>query len=432
MAERSRKKPSRRKSAPTVGAPLSIVRPSSLGELIHARVRRAIEEAVEAELAAALGAPRYERTEERRGYRNGSRERTLSGPTGPAELTLPRGILFKSARGARGPTSEWESKLVPRYERRMDEVNEAVVAAYLSGGNTRQIKGALRPLLRDAPLSKSVVSRVVSTIKTDFDAWREQSLAELNVPFLYLDAIGVKIRSGRRVTSLPVLAAVGVLADGTKLLLSLEACGSESFDAWKGFLDQMVGRGLRSPVLCIIDGNAGLAKAVNQVFRESKVQRCAVHKLRNILRKAPKHAAEEVKADFHRIVYAKSEAKARDEYAAFEKKWSKLCPGVVTSLREGGDELLTFFTFPKVQWKTLRTTNVIERLNEEFRRRVKTQCSFPSEDSAVALLFALVVSGRIKLRRIDGWRKIADVIAINQRTTRPTTAPGKRETRAVA
>jgi transposase-like protein len=416
MGESTKKKQASRKGKSTavVGAPLSMVRPSSLGELIHAEVRRAIELAVEEELEAALGASKYDRGGERQGYRNGHRERTLTGPTGPAELTLPRGRLFQSARGAEGSTSEWQSKLVPRYERRMEEVNEAVVAAYLSGGNTRQIKGALRPLLKNAPLSKSVVSRVVGTIKTDFDAWRQESLADLNVPYLYLDAIALRIRSGRKVTSLPVLAAVGVLADGTKRLLSLEACGGESSEAWKGFLDQMVERGLRAPLLCIVDGNAGLAKAVAQVFREAKVQRCAVHKLRNILRKAPKHAQEEIKADYHRIVYAKSEAKAREAYAAFEKKWAKPCPGVVASLREGGEELLTYFAFPKAQWKTLRTTNVIERLNEEFRRRVKTQCSFPDETAGTALLFALVASGRIRLRRIDGWRKLADVIAISQ------------------
>jgi transposase-like protein len=102
---------------------------------------------------------------------------------------------------------------------------------------------------------------------------------------------------------------------------------------------------------------------------------------------------------------------ARAAYAAFERTWAKRCPGVVTSLREGGDELLTFFRFPKVQWKTLRTTNTIERLYEEFRRRVKTQGSLPTEDAALVLLFSLVASGQIKLRRIDGWRKIASVLS---------------------
>jgi transposase-like protein len=177
-------------------------------------------------------------------------------------------------------------------------------------------------------------------------------------------------------------------------------------------------------VLCVIDGGAGLCKAVAHVLRESKVQRCTVHKLRNILRKAPKHALEEVTADFHRIAYAKSEAKAREAYAAFEKKWGKQCPGVVASLREGGDELLTFFSFPKAQWKTLRTTNVIERLNGEFRRRVKTQCSFANDSAATSLLFALVASGRIRLRRIDGWRDLADVISLHACRV-PSTSKGQ-------
>ena len=139
------------------------------------------------------------------------------------------------------------------------------------------------------------------------------------------------------------------------------------------------------------------------------MQRCSVHKLRNLERKAPKHALAEIRDDFHRIVYAASADAARIAYAAFERTWSKRCPGVVKSLREGGDELLTFFRFPKAQWKTLRTTNTIERLHEEFRRRVKTQGSLPTEDAALVLLFSLVASGQIKLRRIDGWRKIAAV-----------------------
>src|SRR5207245_4010853 len=118
----------------------------------------------------------------------------------------------------------------------------------------------------------------------------------------------------------------------------------------------------------------------------------------------------EIRDDFHRISYAANADAARAAYAAFERKWAKRCPGVVMSLREGGDELLTFFTFPKGQWKTLRTTNTIERLHEEFRRRVKTQGSLPSEDAALTLLFGLVVSGQSKLRRIDGGGKIDAVL----------------------
>jgi transposase-like protein len=141
-----------------------------------------------------------------------------------------------------------------------------------------------------------------------------------------------------------------------------------------------------------------------------------VHKLRNLERKAPKHALAELRTDFHRIVYAESLAAARGAVAAFERKWRARCAGVVRSLQEGGEELLTFFQFPESQWKTLRTTNVIERLHEEFRRRVKTQGSLPTEDAALVLLFGLVAGGQIRLRRLDGWRHIPAVLSQRRRS----------------
>jgi putative transposase len=375
----------------------------ALGELIHQHVRLAIETAAHEELRAALGARSYERSELRRGYRNGTKTRTLTGPSGPVALTVPRATLF----GA----TEWTSTILPHYQRRLRAVNEAIVATYLAGGNTRRIRGALHPLLKDAPLSKSAVSRVVGTLKTELAAWQTRSLADVDVVYLYLDAFALRVRSAGKVVSVPVLGVVGVRSDGSKQLLALELCGGESAAAWKGCLDDLVARGLRAPMLCIIDGNPGLRRAVGEVWPRAAVQRCCVHKLRNLERKAPKHAPAEIRDDFHRTVYATSAAAARLAYTAFERTWVKRCPGVVASLREGGDELLTFFRFPKGQWKTLRTTNVIERLHEEFRRRVKTQGSLPSEDAAVVLLFSLVASGQIKLRRIDGWRKIAAVVS---------------------
>src|SRR2546426_11108721 len=378
--------------------------PVSLSALIHQHVRIAIETAMHEELRAALGTTPYERSDVRRGYRNGTKGRTLTGPTGPVALTLPRATLFAGAK-------EWTSRIVPRYHRRMQEVNEAVVATYLAGGNTRRIRGALQPVLKDAPLSKSAVSRVVATLKTELTAWQTRSLADVDAVYLYLDAFALRVRSAGKVVSVPVLGVVGVRSDGSKHLLALELCSGESAAAWKGRLDDLEARGLRAPMLCIIDGNPGLRRAVGEVWPRAAVQRCCVHKLRNLERKAPKHVLAEIRDDFHRIVYATSADAARIAYAAFERTWAKRCPGVVTSLREGGDELLTFFRFPKGQWKTLRTTNVIERLHEEFRRRVKTQGSLPSEDAAVVLLFSLVASGQIKLRRIDGWRKIAAVLS---------------------
>jgi len=377
-------------------------RPDSLGELIHTAVRHAIEVAVDVELTTALGAPRYARCGSRCGYRNGTKPRTLTGPTGPLALTVPRATVF-TPTGSR----EWRSALLPRYQRRMREVNEAVVGTYLAGGNTRRLRGALSPLLKAAPLSKSAVSRIVGTLKAELEAWRTRALAPLDVVGLYLDALALRVRSAGKVVSVPVLGIVAVLTDGQKQLLALELCpGGETFEAWKGCLDDLVARGLTRPVWSVIDGHPGLRKAVGLVWPQALVQRCAVHKLRNLERKAPKHALAEIRADFHRIVYAESAAAARLAYAAFERTWTRGCPGVVRSLQEGGEELLTFFQFPKRQWKTLRTTNVIERLNEEFRRRVKTHGALPTEDAALVLLFGLVVSGQIRLRRLDGWRQI--------------------------
>jgi putative transposase len=381
---------------------------TTLGELIHREVREAIEEAVSEELEAALGR-RYQRIEpgERLGYRHGRRLRTLTGPTGPLELAMPRARL----RDASGEAHEWRSQLVPRYERRMPEINAAIASVYLSGSNTRRIRGALAPLLKAAPLSKSAVSRIVATLRQGLEAWQQRSLADVELAYLYLDAIALRVRMGQRVTSVPVLVALGVLADGSKQLLAMELCTSESREAWRGFLESLTGRGLVPPKVCVIDGNPGLRGAIERGWPKAWVQRCTVHKLRNLERKAPAHALEAIKADYHRIVYAVSLAEARKAYAAFVRKWKKSCPGVVASLEEGGDELLSFFAFPEAQWKCLRTTNAIERLNEEFRRRVKTQGSFPTEDAAMVLLYGLVATGQIKLRKIDGPHLVRAVLA---------------------
>jgi transposase-like protein len=322
-------------------------------------------------------------------------------------MQVPRGIVVDE----RGREREWNSTLLPRYQRRLPEINEAITAVYLSGCNTRRLKGALRPILRAAPLSKSAVSRVVQTLKGALDAWQKRRLDELDVAYLYLDAIALRVRQADKVVSMPVLVAVAVLTDGTKQLVSLEMCGSESRDAWKGFLADLVERGLKVPKLCVVDGNPGLRGALEVTWSKVPVQRCGVHKLRNMERKAPKHARDEIKADYHRIVFAQSEKTARQAHADFVAKWKKSCPGVVRSLLEAGDELFTFFRFPPSQWKSLRTTNTIERLNEEFRRRVKTQASLPTEDSALVLLFGLVATGQIKLRRLVGYEDMGRALS---------------------
>jgi transposase-like protein len=174
--------------------------------------------------------------------------------------------------------------------------------------------------------------------------------------------------------------------------------------------EDLARRGVTAPVLAVIDGNAGLREAVKTTWPWIEVQRCTKHKLENLETHAPKRQYEAVKADYHAIMYAESEAEARAAWGRFERRWEKTCPDLVRSLREGGEELLTFLRWPKAMWKRLRTTNAIERLNEEFRRRVKTQGSFPNAEGGLKVLYGLLACGVITLRRFDAWPLLATAV----------------------
>ena len=169
-------------------------------------------------------------------------------------------------------------------------------------------------------------------------------------------------------------------------------------------------RGLAAPVLIVSDGHAGLRKAT-ALWPQAQVQRCAHHKWQNLVGHCPVHARRELKRDYDRIVYAQDGLAAREAYHAFVTKWTSLCPAVARSLEEAGESLLTFYAFPKAMWRALRTTNSLENLNREFRRRTKTQASFSTEAAAVTLLYGLVAFGQIQLRKIDGHRHVAKLLA---------------------
>ena len=378
--------------------------PDRLSEALRGKVREVILTLAEAELSEVLAALPYERKGERRGYRNGKRERWVSTGLGATAIELPRARLTQG-----GKEKEWQSVLIERYQRRARSVDSALLGCYLSGANGRRIRGALSPLLRGAPLSKSAVSRIVGRLQALFTDWRQRSLKTESVVFLYLDAICLRVRIANKVVSAPVLVGLAVKADGEKVVLDLELLQSESSECWGGFVEGLVGRGLNRPCLVIIDGNKGLRAAVEKNWPGIEVQRCTVHKLRNLERHVPRHALEEVKSDYHRIINAESLEQARKAYREFVAKWKKSAPKVVASLEEAGEELLTFYRFPNSQWKSLRTTNAIERLNGEFRRRVKTQGSLPSAQAAEFLLFGLIISGQIRMRRINGWQDLKQV-----------------------
>lgn len=372
----------------------------SIERTIRERVRTTIEVIVEEELEAALRAAPSQRVGcVRQGYRHGQRERRLTTSVGPTTIAMPRARIT----GSDEKSSEWHSRTVRRYERRTPRVDEALLGVYLSGANSRRIRGALAPLLRGGPLGKDAVSRLVGRLKGDFESWRERELRDEDIRYLFLDGWYPKLRLGKQRVRVPVLVVLGVRADGQRVVLDLRLVGDESAAAWQTLIDKLVARHLAMPALAVIDGNPGLAAALRQAWPGMRIQRCTAHKLRNLEAKAPRTLREELQEDYRRMIYAESAEAIATARASLRKKWQLRCPGVVESLDEAGDELFTFSAFPPSQWKALRTTNALERINEEFRRRTKTQASLPSQDAVLLLLFGLLRSGAIRLRRIDGW-----------------------------
>ena len=216
------------------------------------------------------------------------------------------------------------------------------------------------------------------------------------------------MRLDKKATSISLLVALGVRADGQKVLLAVKNMGGESEAAWRALLDDLVRRGLKTPQLVIVDGGSGLEKALAALWSDVPVQRCSVHKHRNLLAHAPDRLHEEVSADYTDMIYAETKKQVEERRKAFIRKWRLKCRAVADSLEEAGDKLFTFTRFPKSQWKSIRTTNAIERLHEEFKRRIKTQTVLPSAETAAMLFWALLASGQITMRKVDGWESLAE------------------------
>ena len=368
---------------------------------VRSRIRSLIEELVEQELEAALGRGRYERAGGSSGHRHGHRKRQLTGSFGPVELAVPRARL----REEDGSTREWRSTVLPRYARRTRQLEALIAGAYLAGTNTRRVQRALGALFRGA-VGKDVVSRAWRKVKVDWEAWGKRDLAGEDIVRLVLDGTAVRVRLDRKATSISLLVVLGIRRDGQKVLLAVRAMGGESEAAWRAVLDDLVARGLRTPEFLIIDGAAGLEKALAALWPTVPTQRCTVHKHRNLLAHAPERLHEEISADYTDMIYAESAKEIEARRKAFLRKWRLKCQAVADSLEEAGEALFAFTRLPSSQWKPARTTNSIERLHEEFKRRIKTQTVLPSAETAAMLFWALLASGQISMRKVDGWQSL--------------------------
>jgi putative transposase len=409
---------------------------------VRGGVRAVIEALIEAELAEALGRARYKRLTSRadanavpavskeglgdaepaappepqtataarlaKGHRNGRRVRTVMGTFGRVDIAVPRARIDTDEPGK---TAEWKTKVLQRYQRRTKEVDALIASAYLSGTNTRRVGRALAALFGGPAISKSVVSRVWRKIKADWDNWNKRDLSNDDIVRLILDGTHVKVRMDKKATGVSLLVVLGIRRDGQKVLLSVKNMGGESEAAWRTILDDLAKRGMKKPELAIVDGAPGLEKALSSLWSDLPIQRCTVHKLRNLIAHAPKKFTEEIAADYQDMIYAEDAAAIAKKRKAFLNKWYVKCEAVAASLEEAGEHLFTFTRLPIAQWKSARTTNAIERLHEEFKRRIKTQTVLPSAETAAMLFWALLASGQIVLRKVDGWQTLPVALA---------------------
>lgn len=378
------------------------------------RVRDFIETMFRSELDAALARPRYARRPDASeagdtgvaGHRHGSRTRTLMGTFGSTEISVPRARL----KAGDGTTREWKSKALRAYQRRTKAADALIASTYLAGTNTRRVRRALAALFGGA-VGKDTVSRVWRKVKTDWQAWNSRSLANEPIVRLILDGTVVRVRLDKKATSISLLVVIGVRDDGQKVLLAVRDMGGETTEAWRTVLDDLIARDLRRPEFLIVDGAAGLEKAIAAVWNGVPLQRCTVHKHRNLLGHAPERLHEEITADYTDMIYAATAAEIEERRRAFVRKWRLRHRAVADSLEEAGDALFAFTRLPPSQWRSARTSNAIERLHEEFKRRIKTQTVLPSADTAAMLFWALLASGQINMRKVDGWQTLTIKIA---------------------
>jgi putative transposase len=347
-------------------------------DLIKESVRLVCQELIEAELSSAIGADRYERTAERTNERNGHRARLLTTKAGDIELALP-----KLRRGSFFP-----SILEPR--RRIDQALYAVVMeAYVHGVSTRAVDDLVGALGASSGISRSEVSRICAGLDEVVSAFRDRRLDHAEFPYIWLDGTYLHVRDHHQVTSKAVIIATGVSADGRREILGLEVGDSEDEAFWREFLRSLKRRGLCGVRLVISDQHAGLVAAIRRCCQGAVHQRCRVHFARNLLSSIPKGHQEMVAAAFRTIFAQVSPEEIAAQWDHVRSMLSERFDKAARLMDGAKTEVLAFGAFPRAHWRQLWSTNPLERLNKELKRRCRVVGIFPNEASVVRLAGAV-------------------------------------------
>jgi len=348
--------------------------------LIRESVRMVMQELIETEATEQIGAGRYERTEARTTERNGARSRLVATQAGDVQLRIP-----KLRKG-----SFYPSILEPR--RRIDQALYAVVMeAYVHGVSTRSVDDLVAALGIDSGISKSEVSRICAGLDEVVGAFRTRSLDHTAFPYVYLDATYLHVRnSSSQVTSMAVVVATGITAEGAREVLCLDVGDSEDEVFWRGFLASLKKRGLSGVRLVISDQHAGLVAALRRSFQGSGHQRCRVHFARNLLAHVPKSHADMVAAVFRTIFAQPDPATAASTWDEVRDQLAGRFPKIGPLMDQAKAEVLAFSTFPRAHWSKIWSTNPLERVNKEIKRRARVVGIFPNEAAVIRLVGAVL------------------------------------------
>ena len=348
-----------------------------LTELTRIGARMMLQVAVEEEITAHLARDHYERTSSARGSRNGSKPRTVKIGSGDIGIRMPQ------ARKAGGP---FHSQILPPRVTQADEIQEIIPLLYMNGLSSRKVKKAVGKLIGKKGLSHQNVLRISGRIVDEFNAWKKRDLSMLEVVYIVLDGVRLGVRAGTTQKE-AVLVAWAFLEDGSRELVGVSLGNSESYNAWKGFLEDLLRRGMGTPMLTVIDGCPGLIKAVDEVFPESDKQRCTKHRTENVLDKVLEQDKASVKESVRKVFYASTYEHAKEAVELFKKKWSMKYPAAVECLIENIEDCLTYYKYPYQHWLKIRTTNIVERSFKEVKRRVKAAGRFQNEERGLTMVY---------------------------------------------
>jgi putative transposase len=356
-------------------------KPEQIFEMIRVDIRKNVgaylSELMETELTGFLGRDRYEHGQGEVNHRNGSYHRNFA----------LKGIGEVDVRVPRDRQGAYKTEIIPRSKQYEDKIRQDLSMMFLTGVSTRSLSMMSKRLL-GRKISPGEISKSNKELIDAVEQWRNRDLSNEKIKYLFLDGVNFDMRIDGSIEKVSVLAAIGVTEDNQKRVLGFQSGDKESAPNWREFFKDLKKRGLDGSkvVLGVMDGLPGLEKVFEEEFPKAKVQRCQVHVSRNVLAKVPKKLKKVVADEMRSIFYASSKPKAMEFFNAFKKRWEKELPSAVKCLQNSIESCLTFFNCPEEEWISLRTTNIIERLNKEFKRRTKPMEIVAGENACYMLL----------------------------------------------